>query len=273
VTIANVNGVQLFYEEVGAGPSTLVMHGGLGIDHTSYRSLDPLATCLHLVYYDHRGNGRSSRPDEAELTMAHWADDGAALARHVAGSDPVVVIGHSFGGFIAQEMAIRHGDAVRALILVTTTPGQLGVGESPAPEGPPIPDEFVELVRMMPATDEQLAAAMARLAPVYLYETPVESLTSLMAETVYSAVAMRRGFEELVSWSAVDRLHGVEIPTLLIAGRHDALTSWPQADRIAAHVPHAEVVVFEGSAHFPWIEEPDEFFDTINSWLRAHDVV
>jgi len=273
VAIANVNGLQLFYEDVGTGPSTLVMHGGLGIDHTSYRSLDPLATCLHLVYYDHRGNGRSSRPDESELTMEAWADDGAALAHHVAGPDPVVVIGHSFGGFIAQELAVRHGDAVRALILVATTPGQLGVGEGPAPEGPPMPEEFAELLRMMPATDDDFAAAMTRLAPAYLHEAPVESLTALMAETVFSAVAMRRGYEELASWSAVDRLHSVDIPTLVIAGRHDALTSWPQADRIAAHIPHAEVVVFERSGHFPWIDEPDEFFDTITRWLRSHDIV
>jgi proline iminopeptidase len=272
VAIANVNGVQLFYEEVGAGPPTLVMHGGLGIDHTTYRSFDPLAACLRLVYYDHRGNGRSSRPDEAELTMEGWADDAAALARHVAGADPVVVIGHSFGGFIAQEMAIRHGDALRALILVATTPGQLGVGEAPAPAGPPMPGEFAELLQEMPATDDELAIGMARLAPAYLHAAPAEQLTSLMADTVFSATAMRRGFEELATWSAVDRLAGVGIPTLVIAGRHDAFTSWPQADRIAARLPHAEVVVFERSGHFPWIEEPDHFFDTITSWLRAHDI-
>lgn len=272
MAIADVNGVRLFYEEVGAGPPTLVMHGGLGIDHTPYRSLDPLAARLRLVYYDHRGNGRSSRPDEAELTMQSWADDAAALARHIAGIDPVVVIGHSFGGFIAQEMAIRHGDAVRALVLVATTPGQLGIGETPAREGPPIPDEFAELLQEMPATDAELALAMVRLAPAYLHEAPADRLTSLMAETVFSATAMRRGFEELASWSAVDRLASVDVPTLVIAGRHDAITSWPQADRIAGRLPHAEVVVFERSGHFPWIEEPDAFFDTVTGWLRNHDI-
>ena len=132
------------------------MHGGLGVDHTLYRSLDPLAAGLQLDDDDHRGNGRSSRPDEAELTMEGWADDAAALAGHVAGADPVVVIGHSFGGFIAQEMAIRHGHAVRALILVATTPGQLGVGETPAPEDPPMPDEFAALLQQMPATDDEV---------------------------------------------------------------------------------------------------------------------
>ncbi len=272
MAVAEVNGVQLFYEEIGAGPPALVLHGGLGIDHTPYRSLDPLATRLRLHYYDHRGNGRSSRPDEAKLTMENWADDAAALARHVAGEDPVVVIGHSFGGFIAQEMAIRHSDSVRALVLVATTPGQLGVGEPPAPEGPPIPDEFAELLQQMPATDDELALGMVRLAPAYLHAAPAERLTSLMGGTVFSATAMRRGFEELASWSAVDRLPGVDVPTLVMAGRHDAFTSWPQADRIAARLPNAEVVVFERSGHFPWLEEPDTFFETTTAWLRAHGI-
>jgi pimeloyl-ACP methyl ester carboxylesterase len=65
-------------------------------------------------------------------------------------------------------MVIRHGDAVRAVILVATTPGQLGVGETPAPEGPPMPDEFAELLQEMPASDEELALGMVRLAPAYL---------------------------------------------------------------------------------------------------------
>ena len=272
MAIADVNGMQLFYEEVGAGPPALVMHAGLGIDHSPYRSLDPLASRLRLVYYDHRGNGRSSRPDETELTMEAWADDAAALARHVAGSDPVVVIGHSFGGFIAQETAIRHGDVVRALILVATTPGQLGVGEVPAPEGPPMPDEFAELLQAMPDSDDEMAIQMSRLAPAYLHDAPPERLTSLMTQIEFSATAMRRGFEELANWSAVDRLQHVDVPTLLIAGRYDAFTAWPQSDRIAAHLSDAEVVVLERSGHFPWLEEPNEFFDAITSWLIAHDI-
>lgn len=135
-----------------------------------------------------------------------------------------------------------------------------------------MPDEFAELLHEMPATDDELALGMVRLAPAYLHEAPAERLTSLMAGTVFSATAMRRGFEELASWSAVDRLSSVDVPTLVIAGRHDAFTSWSQADRIAARLPHADVVVFERSGHFPWIEEPDSFFDTITNWLRTHDV-
>jgi proline iminopeptidase len=269
----DVNGAQLFVEQVGSGPVALVLHGGLGVDQQPYRSLDPLASMLHLVYIDHRGNGRSSRPDPATLTMTQWADDAAAVARLCGRGEPVIVIGHSFGGFIAQEMALRHPALVGALILVATTPGQLGTGEQPAPEGPPIPDEFAALLATMPATDDDVAAGMAALAPAYLHTATPETLTASMAETIFSAVAMRRGFEELATWSSVDRLPAVTVPVLLIAGRHDPFTAWPQAERIAKRLPDAEVIVFEKSAHFPWLDEPEAFFAALTDWLTIHQLV
>ena len=97
----------LYVEVVGDGAPTLVLHGGLGVDHSAYRSFDELADVLQLIYLDHRGNGRSARPDPATLTMAGWAEDALAVGRAVAGDRPLVVIGHSYGGFIAQELAIR----------------------------------------------------------------------------------------------------------------------------------------------------------------------
>ncbi len=162
---------------------------------------------------------------------------------------------------------------MRALILVTTTPGQLGVDEEPSPEGPPIPDEFAALLATMPTTDDELAAGMAGLASAYLHRAPPEVLTASMADTSFSATAMRRGFEELAAWSSVDRLAAVAIPVLVIAGRHDAFTAWPQAERIATRLPDADVIVFENSAHFPWLDEPDLFFDAITDWLTRRELI
>ena len=63
MAVAHVNGTDLFYTDIGRGIPCLLMHGGLGVDHTQFREgLDPLGDVLHLVYYDHRGNGRSGRP-------------------------------------------------------------------------------------------------------------------------------------------------------------------------------------------------------------------
>ncbi len=84
---------------------------------------------------------------------------------------------------------------------------------------------------------------------------------------------MRRGFEELAAWSSVDRLADLGMPALVIAGRHDAFTAWPQAERIANRLPDAEVLVFEESGHFPWLDEPDAFFDGITAWLTRRQLV
>jgi proline iminopeptidase len=263
----------LYFEEFGAGTPALVLHGGLGLDLHPYRSLDPLAGDLRLIYIDHRGNGRSTRPDPATMTMVSWADDAAAAGRSLAGDEPIVVIGHSYGGFIAQEMAIRHADIVRALVLVCTTPGQLGTGEKPAVEGPALPQEFAEMLSSMPQTDGALASSMEALAPAYLHRAEPDRLRSLMSDTVFSASAMRRGFEVLAEWSSVDRLGSIAAPTLVVAGRHDPFTAWPQAERIARRIPDADVVVFEHSSHFPWLDEPEQFFTTVTEWLRQRGVI
>jgi len=257
-------------EVVGEGPPVLVLHGGLGVDHTLNRSLDAFCRGLRLVYLDHRGNGCSARPDPATLTMAGWADDALEVGRVVAGGDPLIVFGHSYGGFVAQELAIRHPADIRALLLVSTTPGQLGAGEAPAEPGPAIPDEFAALLSSPPGSDADVAAGMAALAPAYVRRAEPERLRGLIADTVFSASTMRRGFEVLSTWSSVDRLESITAPTLVVAGRHDPFSSWPQADRIAAHVPGAEVVVFEESSHFPWLDEPEAFTTTIRQWLERH---
>ena len=75
------DGSELFHLEVGSGLPCLVMHGGLGVDHTQFReALDPLGDVLRLVYYDHRGNGRSGRPPIATLTLEQFAADEKAVA-------------------------------------------------------------------------------------------------------------------------------------------------------------------------------------------------
>jgi proline iminopeptidase len=267
-----VDGADIHVEETGSGPVALVLHGGLGVDHRMYRGLDPLAEQLRLVYVDHRANGRSTG-DAATATMQQWAGDAAEVARQVADGEPVIVIGHSYGGFIAQEMMISYPEAVRAAILVTTTPGQLGTGEDPAPEGPPMPEEFAAMFANMPETDEEYAGFQDRLLPAYVHRLDVAPLREAMQGTIFRADAMRRGFEVLADWSSVDRLGSVEVPVLVLAGRHDAFCAWPQSERIAHRLPDAEMVIFEDSGHLPWMEEPEAFFDTVTDWLTRHALV
>jgi proline iminopeptidase len=268
MTDVTLNGTTLYYTETGQGPTALVMHGGLGVDHTTYRGLDMFADRLRLVYYDHRHNGRSGRPPLETLTMEQLADDAAALARHVSG-EPVIVIGHSYGGFVAQEFALRHPDLVKALILVDTTAGQLGQGEDPdAYQGPPPPDEWIAIVSDPPKDDAEMAKVFPDLLPFYLKPgTDPTPLREAMADTVYSAEASARSMEVLSQWSSADRLSAITVPTLVLVGAHDVITAPPQARRIADRIPGARVVEFAESGHFPWAEEAGRFNEVVRSFL------
>ena len=269
VPTTDVHGTTLFYEVDGEGAPCVVLHGGLGFDHTVYRrTLGPLSPPLELVFLDHRGNGRSGRPPLETLTMAQLADDAVALADHL-GHHQVIVFGHSYGGFVAQELAIRHPDRVRGLLLVDTTPGQLGRDESEdsIEPGPPQPPALGEVMASLVPTDDGLAAGLQALLPHYLHRRDVEEVGPLFADTVFDVSAMLRGFEVLASWSSIDRLSTVRCPTLLVTGRHDVFSSFPQAHRIARRIPGARVEIFEHSGHFPWLDEPDAFFGLVHDWL------
>ena len=121
--LAKVNGTELFYTVRGSGRPIFIMHGGLGVDHTVFRPwLDPLGDRYQLIFYDHRGNGRSERPASlADVDHGTWAADADALREHL-GHDRIVILGNSYGGILGQEYALRYGDRLDGLILVTSLP-------------------------------------------------------------------------------------------------------------------------------------------------------
>lgn len=268
---AELNGTTIYYEVRGSGPPCLAMHGGLGFDHQYLAgSLQPLEKRMRVIYYDHRCNGRSARSPLASLTMEQLADDAAALM-DVLGFGDAVVLGHSYGGFVAQELALRRPERVRGLVLVDTTPGQLGSGESEEGQGPPMPAEMEALMTTVPATPAEMAQVVEAMMPFYLHHLHPSAVRALIADTEFAPEAMVRGFEVLGGWSAVDRLGRLHMPALLLWGEHDLVCSLPQAHRIARRLPNAELVVFANSGHFPWLEEPAAFFDALGSWLSRLD--
>lgn len=275
MAVADVDGVPIHYEVDGRpdAPAIVVLHGGLGLDHVVYRrTLAPLVDAgFRLVHFDQRANGRSVPVDAATITMERLADDVIGLAEHL-GLERFAVLGHSYGSFVAQELVLRHPARVDRLVLVGATPGQLGAGEIEDEHGvgPEMPAGVIEMVSgPPPTTDDEMAVAMTALLPAYFHRPERLDLAAMAEGTVFRVDAMVRGFEVLAGWSSADRLAQVTAPTLVLAGRHDVFTAWPQAHRIASRIPGAEVVIFEDSGHFPWTEEPDRFFPLLEKWLAA----
>jgi proline iminopeptidase len=261
----------LSFEEVGRGAPCLVAHGGPGLHHGPYRSLDRLGAVRRLVYWDHRGHGRSDPLPATRLTIGLFADDAVRLADDLE-LETFDLFGHSFGGWVAQEVALRYPERVSTLILASTTPGQLGSTESEADDqGPPMPSELAELMSQRPSTDAELVALYRTLAPHFTRSVDAAALTDFLDPVLVSAGSFGRVLDEaLADWSSVDRLGTVRCPTLVLGGRHDRFCSPPQLQRIAARVPDAKLRWFENSGHFMWLEEPDAFFELVTGWLRRH---
>ena len=126
-----VNGVRLFVDIEGAGlvadglvmrqkPTLILLHGGPGADHSLFKpAFSQLSDLCQIVYYDHRGCGRSEDGPRRDWTLAQWGDDLRALC-DTLGIEKPIVLGTSFGGFVAQAYATRHPQHAAKLILVTT---------------------------------------------------------------------------------------------------------------------------------------------------------
>ena len=266
--VAHLNDTELFYLEVGEGLPCLIMHGGLGLDHTYMHPwLDPLGDVMHLVYYDHRNNGRSGRAAVETLTFETLCADADAL-REYCGFEQVTILGHSYGGFIALEYALRYPERLSHLILSGTAPAF------------DYEEEIADIVRRKGATQEQVDALEATtpdnatlehqvklLGPLYWHNFDADLAERVFAETVYSAEALEAGFELLEQWDVTPCLGEIRTPTLILVGRHDFICPPSRAKIMHEGIPGSELVVFERSGHFPYLEEPDTYFRTIRGWL------
>lgn len=264
---AEINGTTLWYELEGTGAPCVALHGGIGGLYDGWRRL---ADHHEVLWFDRRGTGRSGRPGLHTITMEQLADDAAALLRHLE-LPPAVLIGHSYGGFIAQELALRHPELVRALVLVATSPGQLGAAEVAGEAGTaaPMPDALAAALSGPLASNDDLRAALAVALRHYVHQADPQPLLDQLRSADVDWQESQRGFEVLASWSSVDRLAGITAPTLVVGGRHDPITAWPQQARIATRIPGAELLLLDDASHFVWVDQPGDFWAAVDRFLTA----
>jgi len=118
----------------------------------------------------------------------------------------------------------------------------------------------------VPTSDEELADGMRSVFRYYLHRRDPAEVAPLLSGTIYSASARTQGFAAVARWSSVDRLGAITTPTLVLVGRHDVVTSWPQSVRIASRIPTPSWWSSR-SGHTPWLDEPDRFFEIVGGWL------
>jgi proline iminopeptidase len=266
---AEVNGARLFYERIGSGPALLIMHGGLGLDHSYLRPwLDPLGADVELIYYDHRANGRSRAPAES-LTMEQLAADPDALLAHL-GIERAAVLGHSYGGYAALQLALSFPDRVSHLVLCDTAaagPDWDGAMARAARLG--ASDELLERAAHGFADEAGVREWLEVMTPVYFPHSDPDIGRRVFADVRIDLAAERRGSELLGTFDAGPRLDEIRAPTLVVAGRDDFLYPPQDQEKLRAGIHAAELVLIEGSGHLPFVETQQRFLDVVRAFLTA----
>lgn len=271
----------LFCRDVGEGLPIVVVHGGPDFDHCYFLpELDRLADSFRLVYYDQRGRGRSAegvRPED--VTLRSEVEDLDRVRSHF-GLESVAVLGHSWGGVVAMEYAIRHPERVAQLLLLDTGPASADdwrrFREDLARRRP----ADVDAMRAIASTDAYARGDLEAEAAYYRIHFRItvrrpDHLEMLVARLrsnfTEQGVVLARSIEqrlyeetsESADWNLYPALRRLDVPTLVLHGEDDFVPV-ELAARIAEAVPGARLSVLPGCGHFTYLEAPELVFEEIS---------
>ena len=228
-------------------PVRMLLHGGPGFDHSGFRPVfSRLADLVQIVYYDHRGNGRSDPCPPDEFTLDTLADDVVRLAERLGVEKPIV-LGQSFGGFVAQRYLARHPDHPANVVLSSLAPHERRasrdalrlVGRSQCRSGG---------TRVLDRCRQEHMGALRCGVPAALQ--PAAS-------------------EPDASTRVLFQLAGVRCPVLVMAGARDPICPVEDSHEIAAAIPApwGRPAVFEHSRHGAWRDEADAAFVALREFV------
>lgn len=240
----------------GQGPVVVLLHAGVADARMWQGQLEALGTSHHAVAYDRRGFGRSLHADEPHSMVG----DLLAVLDAISPASPAILVGCSQGGRVAIDTALAHPQRVRALVLV-----------APALSGAPEVEEFPPAIQTLVDQLEQ-AEASGDLDRVNALEAqawldgpaaPPGRVGGAVRELFLdmNGIALRaqpRG-SEIEPAVAADRLHLLQVPTLLVWGDRDFPHLQARCQRMATQLPQVRCEVLPGTAHLPNLEQPERF--------------
>src|SRR5579864_1707551 len=274
-------GRKLTYRQMGTGPVLVCHPGGPGFSSSYFADLAGLWEKFTLVMLNPRGTGGSDRPsDSSSYQIDDYVADVEELREHL-GQERLLLLGHSYGGVVAQAYAAAHPGRVRRLVLASSLarfgPEQeaaMRAGMEKRSGQPWYPDAAAALEEEQEvafADDRQLTDLFFREVPLYFaHYGAVEAgyADTLRAETL-NADALKLFNEKIFNtFDLRSRLSKITAPTLVITGDDDFICGPLCAAEISAAIPQARQVVVGDSGHMIFVEQPQAFHDEVADFLE-----
>jgi proline iminopeptidase len=278
----SIDGGSLYYQKTGRGLPIIVVHGGPGLDQGYLKpQLLQLAADHTLIFYDQRGSGRSldTKLDEKYINIDQFVEDLEALRKSL-GLNKFILMGHSWGGLLAMQYAIKYQDHLFGLILFNTVPadykGQKAFIDEFGVRTKTIHNDIKPLFAYEDFKElnaVQISALYRKLFSVYFYDpSQVENLS--LNFNVASAQSGFKVMEEMskTSWlqpsvNLFPQLKTIAVPTFILHGKQDVVPAWT-AEEIKEAIPNSEIVILDHCGHFSYIEQPSQFFIVLNKFLN-----
>jgi pimeloyl-ACP methyl ester carboxylesterase len=260
---------QTWFEVVGDGEEQgrlplLVLHGGPGSAHDALEGLGALAEQgRRVVFYDQLGSGESDRPDDPSLWTVETFLDQLRSVREGLALERVNLFGSSWGGMLALEYALTRPDGLASLVLNSTPTS-----------APRWAEETTRLYAALPAgLDAKQAETAFRRRHICTLDPEPDVLARTGAKFGQQVYETMWGPSEhtvtgtLKDWDVIDRLGEIRVPTLITSGRHDECTP-ALVEPLHERISGSEWVMFEDSAHMPYLEEPARYLQVVGDFLK-----
>lgn len=278
-----VNGHRLWCRIAGQGSPLLLIPGGPGSSHSYfYPSMERLTNSFQVIYFDAFGRGQSDRAKHpSEYSFGHDIDDIEGL-RKALGLGKIAVYGHSYGGIVAQGYVLRYPESLSKLILANTCHSaemwQKGANDNWNNEiQNQYPEIWAELQQFRAkggiSCDPTYQKIQSRvsLSLLYFYDPANSNLTLDTNLDVFCQIAgpdsgvVLGG--DLASVDFRGQLRGIQVPTLVLAGRFDRVGIPRYSVQFKTFMPQAQFIMFEKSGHLPFLEEPELHDSLVHAFL------
>lgn len=268
---ASVGGRPVAYHVFGnaAGAPLLFINGGPGYDH-SFHHLSPvwerLAASHRVVFFDQPGTGQSWPVGPEDLISITELVDSIEAIRKALNAPRVVLIGHSWGGYLAMTYAVRQHANVEAMILVDSVAPKIASTEFLF--GALFPDIAVQR-RGLRAEDPEAVQKYIRLTLAMSFYSPEirDRIVGAMGRTEYNS-RLEILWKEAEAHDLTAELKALPMAVLVTTGRFDANVAPRTTWTLHQAIPRSKLVVFERSGHFPMLEEPQRFVAVVDEFLR-----